>query len=67
MNKTTTTFSAQLVTLESSLGFSEVLARLDKAINKEGSSQLIPKMKSATSRDEINLIVDGILGANDFL
>ena len=67
MHRTITTFSAQLVTLETSLGFSEAIARLDKAINKEGSSQLMPKMKSATSKDEIDLIVNGILGANDFL
>ncbi|KIL70113.1 hypothetical protein M378DRAFT_67951 [Amanita muscaria Koide BX008] len=67
MSKTITTFSAKLVTLETSLPFSDVLTRLDKAINKDGSKELIPKMRYATSKDEIEALVNGIRGDGDFL
>ena len=67
MNKTTTAFSAQLVTLESSVPFAEVTARLDRALNKEESKQMMSKIGSATSRDEIEQIVNTIRGDNDFL
>ncbi|KAF8627198.1 hypothetical protein AX15_004515 [Amanita polypyramis BW_CC] len=67
LNKTTTSVTAQLVTLESSAPFAEVTVRLDRALNKEGSKQIMSKIKSATSKDEIEQIVNTIRGDNDFL
>jgi predicted CopG family antitoxin len=67
MKKTTTKFSAQLVTFETSVPFSEFITRLDNALNKEGSSQIISQLKGANSREQIEKIVNGIRGQSDFL
>ncbi len=67
MKKTTTNFSAQLVTLETSVPFTEVVARLDSAVNKEGSNQIISRLRNASTRDELEKIVNDIRGESDFL
>lgn len=67
MKKTTTIFSAQLVTFETSVPFAEFVARLDRAVNKEGSDQIISKLKGADSREKLEKIVNDIRGGNDFL
>lgn len=67
MKKTTTKFSAQLVTLETSVPFTEVIARLDSAVNKEGSNQIISKLRNASTREQIEKIVNNIRGESDFL
>ena len=67
MKKTTTKISAQLVTFETSVPFSEFIIRLDSAVNKEGSSQIISKLKGANSREQLEQIVNGIRGESDFL
>ncbi|PFH51462.1 hypothetical protein AMATHDRAFT_59249 [Amanita thiersii Skay4041] len=67
MSKTITTFTAQLVTFESALPFKDVVTRLDKALNKEGSKQIVPRMGASTSRTEIENLINGICKDNDFL
>ncbi|KAF8351515.1 hypothetical protein F5887DRAFT_862962, partial [Amanita rubescens] len=65
--KTTTKFSAQLVTLETSVPFTEVIARLDSAVNKEGSNQIISQLRNASTREQLEKIVNDIRGESDFL
>jgi hypothetical protein len=67
MKKTTTKFSAQLITFETSVPFTEVIARLDSAVNKEGSNQIISKLRNASTREQIEKIVNNIRGESDFL
>jgi len=65
MKKTITPFTAQLVTFETTVPVREVIARLDKAVNK--SAQFLSRFKTITSKVEIEELVRGTLGENDFL
>ncbi|KAF8639717.1 hypothetical protein AX17_000979 [Amanita inopinata Kibby_2008] len=67
MIKTITTFTAQLVTFESTSSFKEVIARLDSALNKEGSKQIMVKLGAATSKGEVEELVNGTRGTSDLL
>jgi len=67
MKKTITPFTAQLVTFETTLPFKEVIARLDREVNKAGSLQFLSKFGSVTAKEEIVELITGITGSNDFL
>ncbi|KAK2466165.1 hypothetical protein APHAL10511_001807 [Amanita phalloides] len=67
MKKTTTTCSTELVTLETSVPFAEVIGRLDSALNKEESHKIISKIRDATSRQEIENIVNDVRKGSDFV
>ncbi|KAJ3572473.1 hypothetical protein NP233_g3069 [Leucocoprinus birnbaumii] len=63
-----TNLNAKLVTFETSLSYTEVVARLDEAVNKQGSAGILAKLKGAKSREEIDEVVNSITGLdNDFL
>ncbi|TFK43591.1 hypothetical protein BDQ12DRAFT_709331 [Crucibulum laeve] len=67
MSKTITPFTAQLVTFETTLPYSEVVARLEAEVNKQGSAQIISQLRGSKSRAEIDHVVKTITGAKDFL
>ncbi|TFK75963.1 hypothetical protein BDN72DRAFT_831397 [Pluteus cervinus] len=62
-----TPFSATLVTVETSVSVDEVISRLETQTNKTGSQSLLPKVRTATTREEIENIVKTITGDRDFL
>ncbi|KAF5363605.1 hypothetical protein D9756_000681 [Leucocoprinus leucothites] len=63
-----TNVNAKLMTFDTSLSYTEVVVRLDEAINKQGSGGILMKLKSAKSREEINEVVNAITKLeNDFL
>lgn len=60
--------NAKLVTFDTPLSCTEVIARLDDAVNKQGSADILTKLRGAKSREEIEEIINTITGvANDFL
>jgi hypothetical protein len=67
MSKQITQFTAQLVTFETTIPVVEVLARLDKDLNKQGSGKIRSSMKDATNKEEIESSIKQIIGENDFL
>lgn len=67
MKKTITPFTAQLVTFDTTLPVQEVIARLDKGVNKSGSAHFISQFRTITSKAEAEELVQGILGENNFL
>jgi uncharacterized protein (DUF302 family) len=63
-----TNVNAKLVTFDTPLSYTEVVARLDEAVNKQGSGDILVKLKNAKSREEIEGIVNTITELkNDFL
>lgn len=67
MSKTVTSFTAQLVTFDTPLPVTDVIARLDVEINKQGSAEILQKLRTAATRAEIEEVVNTVTGANDFL
>lgn len=67
MKKTITPFTVQLVAFETTVPVREVIARLDKAVNKSGSTQFLSQFKTVTSKVEIEELVRGALGESGFL
>jgi hypothetical protein len=67
MKKTTAPFTAQLVTFDTTLPVQEVIARLDKGVNKSGSAHFISEFKAVTSKAETEELVQDTLGENNFL
>lgn len=62
------TTNTKLVTFETSLPYAQVVARLDEAVNKQGSGEIIKKMRDATTREDIETVINTITGVeNDFL
>lgn len=63
-----TDLNAKLVTFNTPLPYPQVISRLDEAVNKKGSADILMKMRSAKTRDEIDRVVGSITGlSNDFL
>ncbi|KAG6817439.1 hypothetical protein H0H87_008607 [Tephrocybe sp. NHM501043] len=56
-----------MVTYETSLPFEEVIARLDIEVNKAGAGQFILRLKNATTKKDLEDLVHGVTGSNDFL
>ncbi|GLB33746.1 hypothetical protein LshimejAT787_0106300 [Lyophyllum shimeji] len=67
MKKTIAPFTAQLVTFETDLPFLEVIARLDREVNKPGSLEFLSKFRTVQTKEEIVELITGITGGNDFL
>ncbi|KAF9000220.1 hypothetical protein BDQ17DRAFT_1327798 [Cyathus striatus] len=67
MAKHVSSFSAQLVTFDTDLPFSEVISRLDREINKPETGNFLTQLASATTREEIINAVNSIKGPSDFL
>jgi hypothetical protein len=64
MSKSVSTFTAQLVTFETTCSVSDVLVRLDKELNRPNSGQIWSFLQNA---EGIAAGVDNIDGAYDFL
>jgi hypothetical protein len=65
---TVTNLNAKLITYETTLPYSEVIGRLDRAVNKHGSGGILIKLSNAKSREDIEEIVNAITKMeNDFL
>ncbi|KAL9712664.1 hypothetical protein Ac2012v2_003901 [Leucoagaricus gongylophorus] len=63
-----TNIDAKLITFNTSLPYTNVISRLDEAVNKQGSTAIMFKLKDAQSREEIDEIVNTITKLeNDFL
>ena len=63
-----TNMDAKLITFTTSLPYTNVISRLDKAVNKQGSTGIVMKLKEAQTREEIDNIVNAITKLeNDFL
>lgn len=63
-----TNINAKLITFNTSLPYTNVISRLDEAVNKQGSTAIMFKLKDAQSREEIDEIVNTITKLeNDFL
>ncbi|KAG6855134.1 hypothetical protein C0991_006063 [Blastosporella zonata] len=69
MKKTTTSFTAQLVTYETTLAFQEVIARLDAEINKAeaGAGQFIQRLRNVSTKKDLQDLVSGVTGDHDFV
>ncbi|KAG6900929.1 hypothetical protein C0993_004366 [Termitomyces sp. T159_Od127] len=66
MKKTTTAFTAQMVTYETTLPFTEVIARLDAEVNKPDARGLLLAMGSAQTKQDFVDVVTGATGGKDF-
>ena len=63
-----TNINAKLITFNTSLPYTNVISRLDEAVNKQGSTAIMFKLKDAQSREEIDEIMNTITKLeNDFL
>ncbi|XP_006460052.1 hypothetical protein AGABI2DRAFT_68010 [Agaricus bisporus var. bisporus H97] len=63
-----TDLNAKLVTFNTPLSFTQVISRLDEAVNKQGSANILAEMRNAKTRAEIDQVVESITGlTNDFL
>ncbi|KAK0468276.1 uncharacterized protein EV420DRAFT_1503605 [Desarmillaria tabescens] len=67
MSKTIASFTAQLVTFTTPLPVSEVLHRLDKEVNREQSTGLIPFLKSGVPKETFEEGLKKMANGNDFL
>ncbi|KAG6860992.1 hypothetical protein C0995_005012 [Termitomyces sp. Mi166 len=67
MKKTTTAFTAQLVTYETTLPFNEVTARLDAEVNKFEAGGVMLKMRSAKTKKDLVDSIQGAMGGKDFV
>jgi len=63
-----TNMNVQLITFTTSLPYTNVISRLDRAVNKQGSTGILTKLREAQTREEIDNIVNTITKLeNDFL
>ncbi|KZT21858.1 hypothetical protein NEOLEDRAFT_1072748 [Neolentinus lepideus HHB14362 ss-1] len=69
MSKTTFSYQVQRVTYETDVPVSEVLARLDKALNRANSAGLLQKFINTTSKEELESTIHGQTdnGVRDFM
>ena len=67
VTKVVSPITAQLVTFESSRPYADVIAKLDDALNKAGSPEVLLFMRGGKTKDEIISKVTEVLGGRDFL
>ncbi|KAF5370048.1 hypothetical protein D9758_001106 [Tetrapyrgos nigripes] len=67
MSKTITSFTAQLVTFEADIPFTQVCERLEAEVNKSSSAGLIPSLASPKSKEDVEEAVSKIAGGKDFV
>ncbi|KAF8655263.1 hypothetical protein AX16_003164 [Volvariella volvacea WC 439] len=63
----TTTLTVPLITVDTPVPVTEVVARLEREVNKQGSAGFMLRLKEARTRDEIKDIVNSITNGSDFL
>ncbi|KAF8879661.1 hypothetical protein CPB84DRAFT_1751602 [Gymnopilus junonius] len=67
MSKTIIPFTAKIVNFDTTLPFSEVISRLDVAINKAGSSDILGKLRTVKDQEEFMSVVNRATVGQDFL
>lgn len=67
MSKTVIPFTAKLVKFDTDVPFAEVISRLNTAVNKEGSENIMARLKSTNTQDELTTVVNDTIGDSDFL
>lgn len=58
--------TVKVVERDTAVSFKEVIVRLDSAVNKAGSDNIIPQLRGATSQEEFEAVVNRSIGS-DFL
>lgn len=68
-SKRITSFTAQLVTFDTPLPYSEVVKRFEQEVNKPlaQSKDFLLKLKNAASKTEIEDLVNSVRGDHDFV
>ena len=67
MSKSVIPFTAKLVKFDTDVPFAEVISRLNTAVNKEGCGDIIARLKSTNTQDELATVVNDAIGDSDFL
>lgn len=67
MSKTVIPFTAKLVKFDTDVPFAEVISRLNIAVNKEGSANIMARLKSINSQDEFTTVINDTVGDSGFL
>lgn len=67
MKKFKRTFLAQLLTFETSLPFNQVIAQLDKEVNKEECLQFLSKFRLTETKDGLENLFRVCLSDRDFV
>ena len=60
-------FTAKLVKFDTDVPFEEVISRLNIAVNKEGSGNILARLKSVNSQDELTTVINDTIGDSGFL
>jgi hypothetical protein len=67
MSKTVIPFTAKLVKFDTDVPFAEVISRLNIAVNKEGSGNIMAKLKLINTQDEFTTVINDTIGDSGFL
>jgi hypothetical protein len=67
MSKSVIPFTAKLVKFDTDVPFAEVISRLNIAVNKEGSENIVARLRSTNTQDELTTVVNDTVGDSDFL
>jgi len=67
MPKTVVPFTAKSVKFDTDVPFAEVISRLNIAVNKEGSGNIMARLKLIYTQDEFTAVVNNTIGDSEFL
>ena len=67
MPKTVIPFTAKLVKFDTDVPFAEVISRLNIAVNKEGSRNIMARLKLVNTQDEFTAVINDAIGNSGFL
>lgn len=67
MSKSVIPFTAKLVKFDTEVPFAEVISRLNSAVNKDGSGNIVARLKSTNTQNELTTVVNDTIGDSDFL
>jgi len=67
MPKTVVSFTAKLVKFDTDVPVAEVISRLDIALNKEGSGNIMARLKLVNTQDEFTAVINDTIGDSGFL
>lgn len=67
MSKIIIPFTAKLVKFDTAVPFTEVVSRLNIAVNKEGSGNFMARLKLVDTQDEFTSVINNTIGDSGFL
>lgn len=67
MSKTVIPFTAKLVKFDTAVPFADVISRLNIAVNKEGSRNIMARLKLVNTQDEFTAVINSTIGDSEFL